>query len=454
MPRMQKHESLETKLDAFASAERRAALRDLVLTSEQGRSVSSNVNMHFHSFFSFNAKGWSPSRIAWEARKAGLYAAALCDFDVLDGLDEFWDACLMVGLRASVHVETRAYLKEFSQAEINSPGEPGVTYIMGGGFARTPPAGSREAHVLSQLREQASQRNRALVLRLNPHMGRASVDYENDVVPLSPGRCPTERHIVRAYIAKSRSVFTVQEDLVTFWAGLFGKGTEDARKVLENAPILEERVRGKLVKQGGLGYEPPTIKTFPAVDDFVAWVSACDAIPMAAWLDGTSKGESDPIALLDCLQAKGVAAVNIIPDRNWNYADPAVRALKTRKLKEFVDAAESLHLPVNIGTEMNRDGLPFVDDLNGEDLKPYQGLFVQGAQVMVGHSILARYARFSYVSRMADNEFASDRRARNRFFASVGMLPPLTRPVADRLSSMGETKALEAIRRAADKGKW
>jgi hypothetical protein len=26
-------------------------------------------NMHAHSFFSFNASGWSPTRIVWEARR-------------------------------------------------------------------------------------------------------------------------------------------------------------------------------------------------------------------------------------------------------------------------------------------------------------------------------------------------------------------------------------------------
>ncbi len=33
--------------------------------------AGANFNMHCHSFFSYNAAGWSPSRIAWEARRAG-----------------------------------------------------------------------------------------------------------------------------------------------------------------------------------------------------------------------------------------------------------------------------------------------------------------------------------------------------------------------------------------------
>jgi hypothetical protein len=451
---MQTPESLERQLDSFTLPERQAALKTLMAMTKDAPIPGANVNMHFHSFFSYNAKGWSPSRIAWESRKAGLQAAALCDFDVLDGMEEFIDAGLTVGLRTAVHVETRAYLKEYAQAEINSPGEPGVTYIMGGGFVRMPAAGSETARTLQYLRDQAAARNQALVRRINPHMGPSAVDYDKDVVPLSPGRCPTERHLVRAYVMKSRAVFPVESAWVDFWVSILGKEAAEVRKLAGNPAALEERVRGRLVKQGGFGYEPPTVKSFPSVDDFVQWVRACDAVPMAAWLDGTSEGERDPGTLLECLRAKGVAAVNIIPDRNWNYADPAVRTLKSAKLKDYVEAAEALAMPINIGTEMNRDGLPFVDDLDGDALKSHRELFVRGAQVMVGHGILSRYAGVSYVGGVAAKQFGADIRGKDTFFAAVGALPALTRSVADKLVAAGPVQALDAIRKAAANGKW
>ena len=48
-----------------------------------------DVNLHAHTFFSYNAYGYSPSKFAWLARKAGLAVAGIVDFDVLDGVDEF-----------------------------------------------------------------------------------------------------------------------------------------------------------------------------------------------------------------------------------------------------------------------------------------------------------------------------------------------------------------------------
>ena len=450
---MQTTSAPELNLDSFDPAARRPALAALAASAPYPE-PGANVNMHFHSFFSYNAKGWSPSRIAWESRRGGLYAAGLCDFDVLDGLEEFLDAGLALGLRATVNLETRAYLREFATVEINSPGEPGVTYIMGGGFTRVPAPGTAPAALLRQLREQAAARNRARVARINPHVGAAAIDYERDVVPLSPGRCPTERHIVRAYAVKSRAAHGTEAALTAFWAALFGKPADEVRALLANTPAFEERIRARLVKQGGLGYEPPTDRTFPLVDDFVAWALACEAMPMVTWLDGTSKGEADAMAMLTCLQAKGAAAVNIVPDRNWNYKDQAVRALKTRKLQEFVEACDRVDLPINIGTEMNRDGLPFVDDLAGEALAPHRETFIRGAQVMVGHTILGRYAGFSYVGAAAQAEFGRDVKAKNRFFAAAGALPPLTRAVAATFVEGGPERALNSIRQAVKKGTW
>ena len=75
-------------LDSFDAQVRRAELERLV-AAEAAPAIETDLNMHFHSFYSYNAEGWSPSRIAWESRQRGLQAAGLCDFDVLDGLEEF-----------------------------------------------------------------------------------------------------------------------------------------------------------------------------------------------------------------------------------------------------------------------------------------------------------------------------------------------------------------------------
>ena len=77
---------LEHLLGSFDPAERRKALERLhgMLNTAQVSAVPEvpAVNLHCHTFFSFNAYGYSPSAYAWEAKKRGLYAAGIVDFDV------------------------------------------------------------------------------------------------------------------------------------------------------------------------------------------------------------------------------------------------------------------------------------------------------------------------------------------------------------------------------------
>jgi hypothetical protein len=86
----------ETELKDFAPAVRARALADLLSLVEQGDITlppeTDLVNMHCHTFFSFNAYGYSPSSLAWLARRRGFRLAGIVDFDVLDGVEEFLTA--------------------------------------------------------------------------------------------------------------------------------------------------------------------------------------------------------------------------------------------------------------------------------------------------------------------------------------------------------------------------
>ncbi len=449
--------NLESKLNSFDTAERYAALDKLLAASKAppDRGPGNELfNMHSHSFFSYNANGYSPCGIIWEARKAGLYAAGLCDFDVLDGLEEFIRAGMRTGVRTAAHIETRAFFNEYSQVDINSPGEPGVTYVMGCGFARVPAPGTTEASNLAKLRAQANERNIALVGRINARLPEIALDYKGEVAPTSPGGCPTERHIIRAYRLKAEKVFNSRERLFEFWGSLMKKNANDVGKLYLNIPATEDAIRSLLAKSGGLGYERPDAASFPPLDEFIAWVRSCGAIPAITWLDGTSRGEEKSAEMFDIMTGKGAIALNIIPDRNHNIADPVQRGKKLAKLDEVVRLAEKLELPVNIGTEMNKDGQPLADDATTGALRPYHGTFLKGARIMVGHTLLSRFADFPYLGKASAAEFGSKLKEKNAFFEAVGSLPPLTLAMAEKLEYAGPEKALTAVRASASRGSW
>jgi hypothetical protein len=176
------------------------------------------ANMHCHTFFSFNAYGHSPTSLAWLAKRRGFKLMGVVDFDVLDGVDEFLDACEAIGVRGSAGIETRVFLPEFATCEINSPGEPGVLYHVGIGFTsgQVPDA---VAGILDDMRQRAARRNQGLIARINAYLDPVTIDYGRDVLPLTPGDSATERHIVVAYM--EAAAHTVSDE-VGFWAEKLG----------------------------------------------------------------------------------------------------------------------------------------------------------------------------------------------------------------------------------------
>ena len=431
-------DQLERQLNDFAPEARASALAELARRIESGRvavaSPKQEVNLHFHTFFSYNAYGWSPSRIAWEARKHGLAVAGIVDFDVLDGMEEFLAAGETIGLRTTAAIETRVFIPEYADLVINSPNEPGIAYFMAGGCFREPASGTDAARTLQSMRDMARRRNIQVMERVNEYLDVVQLDYDADVLPLTPSGNATERHLLAAYDAKAGSVYPDANPplpplnkggmggLARFWAEALGIGEDQAASLLGDTPAFHEKMRSKLMKFGGVGYVAPTPDTFPTVDSVIEMTRAMDALPTMTWLDGTNPGESDMPALLGLVVGKGVAALNIVPDRNWNIKNPDEKRVKVANLGKVVRAARDLDLPLCVGTELNKHGLPFVDNFAAPELAPYVDDFIDGGFFFWGHTFLARNAGIGWASDWAESHFGADRAASNAFYTQVGRL--------------------------------
>jgi hypothetical protein len=419
MTNRQNIEQLEAKLNNFDPQVRADTLHALLQLAECGDiklpEPAEVANLHCHTFFSFNGYGHSPTSLAWLGKRQRFKLMGIVDFDVLDAVDEFLNACDTVNLRGSAGIETRVYVPEFATREINSPGEPGVYYHMGIGFT-TGHVPNSVAPILADLRRRAADRNRDMLARINAYLSPIVIDYAQDVLPLTPNGNATERHMLAAYV---RAAASSQPDPVAFWAEKLEMTPEQIAQVYDDKPKLQNMVRAKLMKRGGVGYVQPGPDTFPSVDEFHQLIIACGALPCAAWLDGTSAGEQAIDELLELLVGKGVAALNIVPDRNWNIADPAAKRLKLQKLYEVVEVAQKLDLPLNIGTEMNAYGQKLVDNFDAPELAPVRQAFMDGAYFIYGHTILQRAAGLGYQSHWAQRHLPS-RRERNEFYTGVG----------------------------------
>ena len=402
------------QLDSFDGQERWAALVELVQDySDKFGETNELLNCHSHTFYSYNAYGYSPSHFAWLAKERGLELAGIVDFDVLDGLAEFFQACDLLKLKGCVSLESRVYVPEFSSRVINSPGEPGIAYHMGLGFTTTELPESA-AEFLAGMRRSSEQRNRGLLERVNAFMKPVELDYEKDVLVLTPGGNATERHICAAYAAKAVEIFGEGDALQEFWCSKLG--VSGAELDLPEGGKLQGLIRAKSMKRGGVGYVQPGPDSFPAMSAMNKFVLESGAIPALTWLDGTSEGEQAIEELLEVSKASGVAAVNIIPDRNYTVG---VKDDKLSNLYAIVELAQKHGLPVLVGTEMNSPGNKFVDDFDAEELKPLVPEFRKGAHIIYAHTVLQKQAGLGYLSSWADKVF-DDVFAKNEFFEEFG----------------------------------
>lgn len=416
---------IENQLNHFKVKQRQQAVVELKRAVDGGEILINNrrslVNMHAHSFFSFNGYGYSPSGLVWRGFKDGLSAVGVVDFDVLDGLHETLDVGQLLGIRTTVGMETRVFFKEYADKVINSPGEPGVYYFMGTGFTELPGKRSKAGKILEDLRTRARARNMAMVQRINAHMPELELDYEKDVAPLTPAGNATERHLLEAYHRKSESVFGDDLDKMNqYWCDKLGVESAEVVNVIDDRPKFHELVRAKLMKAGGVGYAKPDSEAFPPLEKVIEMIRDCGALPCATWLDGTTPGELDMGRQLEFLMGKGIEAVNIIPDRNWNIDDAMTKKIKLEKLREVVEVARALELPLNVGTELNKFGQKFVDDFDTPELKPFVDDFLRGASIIYGHTLLQQRDGMGYTSSKSKKRFGDDRAARNDFFATAG----------------------------------
>jgi len=207
--------------------------------------------------------------------------------------------------------------------------------------------------------------------------------------------------------------------LLAFWAEKLSTPEAQIAAIIGDYAKFSNLVRGKLMKKGGVGYVVPTPAAFPTVEEYHSFIVACGALPTATWLDGTTAGEEAIEELMGLLIEQGAVALNIIPDRNWNIADPATRALKVRKLHEIVELAGKLDLPINVGTEMNAPGNKLVDDFDVPEMVPVRQAFLDGAAFIYGHTVMQRALGLGYQSEWAKRHLPA-RRERNAFYQAVG----------------------------------
>jgi hypothetical protein len=212
-------------------------------------------------------------------------------------------------------------------------------------------------------------------------------------------------------------------DPAAFWARKLDLALPEMATKMADVPRFHNLIRARLMKRGGVGYVEPESGMFPTLERFHQLIVACGALPCAAWLDGTTITEQDPEVWLTFLIDRGVVALNIIPDRNWNIADPRVKQIKVQNLHRIVEVAQRLDLLLNVGTEMNSFGQKEADDFSVPELAPVRDAFIDGAYAVYGHTAMQRILGLGYQSKWAQH-YLPTRWERNQFYTQMGRHTP------------------------------
>ncbi len=111
--------------------------------------------------------------------------------------------------------------------------------------------------------------------RVNAYLDPVTVDYERDVLPLTPAGNATERHMVLAYVrAAERRIGELRgtqgnsAEVASFWASKLGLQPAQVVALLAEPAKFQNAVRTRLMKRGGVGYVEPSHDAFPRVEEF------------------------------------------------------------------------------------------------------------------------------------------------------------------------------------------
>jgi hypothetical protein len=399
------------------------------------------VNMLCRTWHSYNARGFSPCRLAWELFRHGVSVGGMVDAEVLDGLDEGLAASDALLYKFTVGLQTRVHVKEFAGEVLNAPHEPGVAWFCGIGFVTPPLPKSPGARTLARLRSGAERRTGATLDRLNAYLDEVRLDLDEDVIPRCPGENATERRLPAALQARAEKVFPEAQRRVRFWAAKLLTSRQEAARLLTDDALFRDTLYAKLITAGAPGWTPPDPKQYPPLAEAVAMIRGCGALPAMLWRDGTHGGESDAELLVDyCINAGCVAAC-LLPERNWNLKDPVEKSRKVARMEEFLAVCKRRHLPLLVGTAMETMSQPLVDHFDAPELRPHRDDFLAGARIAWGHSLLLRHGGFGYISPQAEAAFGKDVRRKNTFYLEVGRRP---------VPHGGDLSAIRRASRSAD----
>ena len=321
--------SLLRSLNAGTKEDRLQTLRSVVNTAECIPVDPRMVNNHIHTSYSFSP--YSPAAAVYAARAEGLATCGIVDHDSIGGAREFIEAGRIVGIPATIGVETRVSFAEtaLKNRRTNNPDQIGNSYMV---LHAVPHENiERVQAYFAPVREKRNARNRKMIERINALYASdgMNLDFERDVLPLSEfhdGGSVTERHLM---LALARRLISLGKAKLPEHA--------DERETM----LAEYDLVGALKKDCIPKVFIPATDECPTLRGFVRFSSEVGGILAYAYLgDVTASVTGDKKAqkfeddyldeLFVVINAAGVRAVTYMPTRNTKEQIVRLKALCAR----------------------------------------------------------------------------------------------------------------------------
>lgn len=354
------------------------------------------TNTHIHTNYSFSVFT-SPAAAVEQAVSEGIEILGINDHYTVAGHDEFRRVCAAHKLAPLFSMEAVALDLDAQAAgkRVNDPGNPGRCYLTAKSITRTLADGSRGAQVIARMRKALTDRNVQLVANLSRHLAAIGAPVTMsmaDVEALTPAGNMTERHVIQVLAEKILALGRERAREV------FTKLCDSAPPDIDTAGVLQDFLRGALVKAGKPDYAPELPEAFEPLPHMAQLYLEMGAIPTYPILGNPiTEVEENIAALLARLETYKIFAVEVIPNRNTR-----------ERLLEIVEAAQAAQIPVFTGTEHNtKTPGPLVDKFSREE--PFRMAFFDGALVALGHAAEVAAGREGYVR--ADGSLRSANRA-------------------------------------------
>lgn len=363
-----------------------------------GSNIVHEVNGHFHTPYSFSA--FQDMRQVFEmARSEHIKILGINDFYTMAGYEEFHDLSIDYKTFPLFNIEFMGLLKDEQKNDIrvNDPNNPGRIYFSGKGLDYPVTLDGPGLKKLEMIREESANQTREMFRLAAKYLAsidsELTVDYEESLKKYTRGMM-RERHIAKILREIVFGKYKDDESRKVILQKLYG-GKEPKAKC-GNSASVEDEIRSRLLKTGGIAYVKEDSKAFLELDEINRIILDSGGIPTYPVLLDDKNGdytdyEKNSENLYNELSAKNVYSLELIPGRN-----------DFEHLKEFVLYFHDRGFIVTFGTEHNtpeliplkifaRGGKPLDEEL--------KRINFEGACIIAAHQYLRAKEEDGYVDK-------------------------------------------------------